>query len=39
VNAIAAIDRDLRGGLKLRLKRRDERLAVSATFAYRFRHM
>jgi DNA-binding LytR/AlgR family response regulator len=39
VNAIAAIDRDLRGGLRLRLKRRDERLAVSATFAYRFRHM
>jgi DNA-binding LytR/AlgR family response regulator len=39
VNAIAAIDRDLRGGLKLRLRRRDERLAVSATFAHHFRHM
>jgi DNA-binding LytR/AlgR family response regulator len=39
VNAIASIDRDLRGGLKVRLKRRPETLPVSAPFVHLFRHM
>ncbi len=39
VQAIAAIDRDLRGAMTVRLKARPERLPVSATFAPRFRHL
>lgn len=39
LNAIAAIERDLRGSLKLRLKQRSERLPVSASFEHLFRHM
>jgi DNA-binding LytR/AlgR family response regulator len=39
VQAIAAIDRDLRGGLSVRLKQRSERLPVSASFAHRFKNM
>ena len=39
INAIAAIDRNLRGSLSVRLKHRPERLPVSATFAHQFRHM
>ena len=39
VNAIAAIDRDLRGNLKVRLKQREERLQVSASHAHIFKHV
>ena len=39
INAIAAIDRNLRGSLSVRLKQRPERLPVSATHAHVFRHM
>ncbi len=39
VNAIAAIDRDLRGHLKVRLKRREERLPVSTSHAHIFKHV
>lgn len=39
VNAIAAIERDARGGLEIRLKQREERLPVSASYAHLFRHM
>jgi len=39
VQAIAAIDRNLRGGMSVRLKQRSERLPVSASFAHRFKHM
>lgn len=39
VNAIAAIDRSLRGSLTVRLKQRPEKLPVSASFAQQFRHM
>lgn len=39
VNAVASVDRDLRGGLKVRLKRRPEVLPVSAPFVHLFRHM
>jgi DNA-binding LytR/AlgR family response regulator len=39
IQAIAAIDRDLQGAMKVRFKQRDERLPVSATYAHVFRHM
>lgn len=39
VNAVAAVDRDLRGHLVVRLKRREERLPVSASFAHIFKHV
>lgn len=39
VNAIAAVHRDRRGYLQVRLKSRPETLPVSTTFAHRFRHM
>jgi DNA-binding LytR/AlgR family response regulator len=38
INAIAAIDRDLRGNLKVRLKQREERLPVSASHAHIVKH-
>jgi DNA-binding LytR/AlgR family response regulator len=39
VNAISGVVRDLRGHLKVRLKRRSEVLPVSETYAHRFRQM
>jgi DNA-binding LytR/AlgR family response regulator len=39
VNAIAAIDRDLRGNLMVRLKQRAERLPVSTSHAHIFKHV
>lgn len=39
VNAIASIDRDLRGGMTVRLRQLPDRLPVSATYAHLFRHM
>lgn len=39
VNAIAAVDRDLHGRLEVKLKQRQERLPVSASFAQRFKKM
>jgi DNA-binding LytR/AlgR family response regulator len=39
VNAISEVRRDLRGRLELRLKQRQERLPVSASFAHLFRQM
>jgi DNA-binding LytR/AlgR family response regulator len=39
VNAIAAIDRDLRGNLKVRLKQREEQLPVSTSHAHIFKHV
>jgi DNA-binding LytR/AlgR family response regulator len=39
VNAIAAVHRDLRGRLEIRLKQRKETLAVSASFAHLFKQM
>jgi len=39
VNAIAAVHRDLRGRLEVRLKQRNETLQVSASFAHLFRQM
>lgn len=39
VNAIAAVDRDLRGHLLVRLKRREERLPVSTSCAHIFKHV
>lgn len=39
INAIAAIDRDLRGGMTVRLRQLPDRLPVSATYAHQFRHM
>lgn len=39
VHAIAAIERNLRGGLALRLRQRSETLAVSESFAHLFRHL
>jgi DNA-binding LytR/AlgR family response regulator len=38
VNATAAIDRDLKGHLLVRLKRREERLSVSTSYAHVFKH-
>jgi DNA-binding LytR/AlgR family response regulator len=39
LNAVAAIDRNLRGALSIRLRQLPEKLPVSATFAHRFRQM
>jgi DNA-binding LytR/AlgR family response regulator len=39
VNAIAAVHRDLRGRLDVELKQRNEKLAVSTSFAHLFRQM
>ena len=39
VNAIAAVHRDLRGRLEIRLKQRKETLPVSASFAHLFKQM
>jgi DNA-binding LytR/AlgR family response regulator len=39
LNAIASVTRDARGRVWLKLKRRDETLAVSETFAAQFRQM
>lgn len=39
INAIASIERDRHGHMKIRLKVRPETLPVSAPFAQRFRHM
>ncbi|TMH75568.1 MAG: LytTR family transcriptional regulator, partial [Betaproteobacteria bacterium] len=39
VHAIAGVVRDLRGHTQVRLKRRDELLAVSDAYAHRFRQM
>jgi DNA-binding LytR/AlgR family response regulator len=39
VNAIAAVHRDLRGRLEIRLKQRKETLQVSASFAHLFKQM
>src|SRR5204862_7062165 len=39
VNAIAAVHRDLRGSLEIRLKQRKETLPVSASFAHLFKQM
>jgi DNA-binding LytR/AlgR family response regulator len=39
VNAIAGVARDLKGNLRVRLKQRRETLAVSESYAYRFRHL
>lgn len=39
VNAIAAVHRDLRGRLEVRLKQRTETLQVSASFAHLFKQM
>ena len=39
VNAIAGVARDLKGNLRVRLKQRRETLAVSESYAHRFRHL
>jgi DNA-binding LytR/AlgR family response regulator len=39
VNAVAAVHRDLRGRLEIRLKQRKETLPVSASFAHWFKQM
>ena len=39
VNAVAGVTRDYRGHLSIRLKQRAETLAVSDTYAHRFRQM
>lgn len=39
VNAVAAVHRDLRGRLEIRLKQRKETLPVSASFAHLFKQM
>jgi DNA-binding LytR/AlgR family response regulator len=39
LNAIASIDRDLHGSLMVRLKQREEKLPVSASYANLFKHM
>ena len=39
VNCIAGVTRDLRGHLSIRLKQRPEQLAVSDSYAYRFKQM
>ena len=39
VNAIAGISRDLRGRMRVRLKQRQELLAVGESFAHRFREL
>lgn len=39
VNAIAAIERDLRGGLTVRLRQLPDKLPVSTTYAQLFKHM
>ena len=39
VSAIAAVHRDLRGHLEIRLKEREETLPVSASFAHWFKQM
>jgi DNA-binding LytR/AlgR family response regulator len=39
VNAIAGVTRDLKGNLRVRLKQRRETLAVSESYAHRFRHL
>ena len=39
INAIEAVHRDLRGRLAVELKRRKEKLSVSATFAHLFKRM
>jgi DNA-binding LytR/AlgR family response regulator len=39
LRAIESVDRDLRGGLSVRLRERPERLAVSASFVHVFRQM
>jgi DNA-binding LytR/AlgR family response regulator len=39
VNAVAAVHRDLRGRLEVRLKQRNETLQVSASFAHLFKQM
>jgi DNA-binding LytR/AlgR family response regulator len=39
VNAIAGVTRDLKGNLRVRLKQRRETLAVSESYAHRFRQL
>lgn len=39
VGAIAAVERDARGSLEVRLRQREEKLPVSASYAHIFRHM
>ena len=39
VGAVAAVERDARGGLEVRLRQREEKLPVSSSYAHLFRHM